>query len=134
MIDLIAHHRYREALPVLNKLLPKADEETTVHILKAFLRIGELPPSFNIEPYLQHKYWVVRSFSARLLKLSKKKSAIPLLEELTSDQNWWVRFHAAEALLSAGPEGPAILKRLAKGPHAEAAGISRYLLETSEVT
>ncbi|MDZ4132363.1 MAG: HEAT repeat domain-containing protein, partial [Dethiobacteria bacterium] len=135
MIDLLGFHRYREALPVLAKMLESRDEEIIVHVLKAFLRIGAVPEGFNLKPYLTHKYWVIRSFSAQVWKLTGDESALPLLKNMLSDRQWWVRFHAAEALRSGGEAGFAILKQLAAaaGEDRETA-ISRYILDINEVS
>lgn len=133
MIDLLGYFKYREALPVLQKILENTDEETTVHILKAFLSMGQTPANFNIEPYLEHHYWVVRNFSARVWQLTGDRQALPILERMLSDRNWWVRFHAAEALRSAGRTGLVILKQKTQGPDPNAAAISSYALSRSEV-
>ncbi len=128
MIDLLGFFKYREALPSLYSLTKKADPETMVHILKAFLSIGEVPDNFDLKPYLEHRYWVVRNFSARAWKLTDDRQAIPLLEKLLEDQNWWVRFNAAEALSEAGESGLEILRIKAEGPEESAASISSYVL------
>ena len=132
MIDLLGHFQYREALPLLKELLGKADEEVTVHILKAFLRLGEVPEGFDLKPFLKHHYWVVRNFSAKAWKLTGDREALPILEELLSDRNWWVRFHAAEALRSAGDAGQRLLEEKAKSEEQKAAEVSSYALQRSE--
>jgi len=132
MIDLLGYFRYREALPLLNQLLGKADEEVTVHILKAFLRLGEVPEGFDLKPFLKHHYWVVRNFSAKAWKLTSDREALPIMEELLGDRNWWVRFHAAEALRSAGNAGQSILIKNAREGEQKAAAVSSYALHQSE--
>ncbi len=132
-IDLLGNFRYREALPALGKLARFADQETMVHILKAFLRIGEMPPGFDIKPFLKHDYWVVRSFAAQVWKYSRDQEALPLLENLLSDPYWWVRYHAARALSEAGQNGKTLLKRKTTESAGAAADISRYILELNEV-
>ncbi len=133
MIDLLGSFKYREALPNLHGLINEADPETTVHILKAFLSIGEMPANFDLKPYLEHRYWVVRNFSARVWRLTGDREAIPLLEKLLEDQNWWVRFNAAEALYEAGESGLEILRLKAEGPEESAAAISSYVLSRKGV-
>ncbi|MGM0652019.1 MAG: HEAT repeat domain-containing protein [Bacillota bacterium] len=128
MIDLLGFFKYREGLPILHGLIKNADPETTVHILKAFLSIGEIPANFDLKPYLEHRYWVVRNFSARVWKLTGEQKAIPLLIKLLEDRNWWVRFNAAEALYETGQNGLEILKIMAEGPEESAAAISSYVL------
>jgi len=133
MIDLLGFFRYREALPTLHGLVKEADPETIVHILKAFLRIGEVPVNFDIKPYLEHPYWVVRNFSARVWRLTGDREVIPLLIKLLDDPNWWVRFNAAEALYEAGENGLDILRMKAEGPDEKSAAISSYVLSRKGV-
>ena len=128
MIDLLGFFKYREALPTLHHLIHEADPEATVHILKAFLGIGEVPANFDLKPYLEHRYWVVRNFSARVWKLTGDRKAIPLLIKLLEDRVWWVRFNAAEALYENGQNGMKILIMKAEGPEEDAAAISSYVL------
>ncbi len=130
--DLLGNFRYREALPALDKLARLADQETLVHILKAFLKIGEIPPGFDIKPYLEHEYWVVRSFAAQVWKFSRDQQALPLLENLLNDPYWWVRYHAAQALAEEGQSGKTLLKRKTAASAGAAADISRYVLELNE--
>ncbi|MFO7952497.1 MAG: HEAT repeat domain-containing protein [Bacillota bacterium] len=133
LIDLLGFFKYREALPLLQRRLERADEETTVHILKAFINMGELPANLDLKPYLEHRYWVVRNFSARAWQLSGDRQALPVLEKLLADRNWWVRYNAAKALRSAGQPGLEILKQKTAGADQEAAAISSYVLSRSEV-
>ncbi len=128
MIDLLGFFKYREALPTLQGLMKEADPETIVHILKAFLSIGEMPANIDLKPYLEHRYWVVRNFSARAWRLTGDRKAIPILEKLLQDQSWWVRFNSAEALSEAGESGLEILRIKAEGPEESAAAISSYVL------
>lgn len=132
MVDLLGHYRYSEALPVLNKLLKIADEEITVHILKAFVRTGEVPQNFEATPFLNHRYWVVRNFAVQTCRISRNPKAIPLLEKLLADRHWWVRYHSALALLSFGKAGYEILKRRAANTPGSAADISLYIIERGE--
>jgi hypothetical protein len=135
MIDLLGFHRYFEALPVLAKMLESRDEEIIVHVMKAFKRIGAVPDSFDLKPYLTHRYWVIRSFSAQVWKLTGNESTLPLLKDMLSDRQWWVRFHAAEALRSSGDKGFGILKQLAAAAGEDrATAISRYILDINEVS
>lgn len=129
MIDLLGHYRYREALPLLNRFLEIADEEITVHILKTFVRTGEVPENYRAVPLLNHSYWVVRSFAAQTCRIKKDPGIAPELEKLLGDSYWWVRYHSALALLDLGKVGYNMLKRRAAEPSGQAADISRYIIE-----
>ena len=134
LIDLLGHFKYIEAIPVLNRMLAKVDSETIIHILKAFLRLGQLPEKYDPKPYLLHQDWVVRSFAAQTTGLAKDMSAIILLDQLLEDEQWWVRYHAAKALLSLGEPGYSRLwQKQKKSPESKAAAISSYILAAKEV-
>ncbi len=133
MIDLLGFFKYREALPNLHVLLKEADPEATVHILKAFLSIGEVPANFDLKPYLEHRYWVARNFGARVWKLTGDRQAAKVLVKLLEDRNWWVRFNAAEALYEAKPGGQEVLRMKAAGSEEKSAAISSYVLSRREV-
>lgn len=128
LIDLLGHYQYREALPVLNRLLKKADTEIIIHIMKAFLRIGETPEGFDPKPYLKHDQWVIRNFASQVTELSKDRTAAEILDQLLEDEQWWVRYHAARALLALGEAGLSLLKSRSLGPETAASGISSYIL------
>lgn len=134
LIDLLGHYRYKDALPVLNRLFSRADTETTVHILKAFLRIGSLPDNYDPIPYLKHEDWVVRNFAIQTAELSQDEKVIPLLNQLLDDEQWWVRYHAARVILSFGDAGYRLLTQRADGSQSKAATIAAYILAVKEVS
>ena len=133
MVNLIGYYRYEKALPQLDNLLKSSDEETTVHILKTFMRIEKVPPNLDIKPFLTHYYWVIRSFGAQIWIFTGDSSALPQLEKMLSDRHWWVRFHTASALKKAGTNGLDILKRKTAEETGAAADISRYVINLKEV-
>ncbi len=134
LIDLLSHYRYNAALPILNRLFGKADTETTVHILKAYLRIGSLPEDYDPIPFLKHEDWVIRNFAIQVAELSPDERIIPLLDQLLDDEQWWVRFHAARAILTRGDAGYRLLTRRADGSETRTATIAAYILATKEVS
>ncbi len=134
LIDLLGHYRYAEALPVLNRLLAKADTETIVHILKAYLRIGKLPAEYNPGVYLKHEDWVIRNFAIQTTEMAPDKDLIPKLDQLLNDENWWVRYHAARALMAFGDAGHSLLILRADGSETESATIAAYVLASKEVS
>ncbi len=134
LIDLLSHYQYRKALPVLSRLLKQADSETTIHILKAFLRIGSLPDHFDPQPYLLHPDWVVRNFAVQAIELKKDQIFLPTLKKLLDDEQWWVRFHSAKVLLSFGEAGRNILKQSTNISDTRSAAIASYILSTERIS
>ncbi len=129
MVDLLGHYQYREALSILNRLLVMSDVEKIIHIMKAFLRIGELPCDFDPKPYLEHDDWVVRNFATQVTALSQDMEAVPILNQLLEDEQWWVRYNAANALINLGERGRNLLTSRANDPDSRVSGIASYILE-----
>lgn len=133
LIDLLSHYQYHQALPILHRLLYKADPETIVHILKAFLRIGSLPARFEPAPYLEHADWVIRNFAVQVTKLTNNVHYLPNIERLLADEQWWVRYNAAKVLLAFGEPGYDLLTRSADGSKTDSAEIAAYILSTERM-
>jgi hypothetical protein len=134
LIDLLGHYRYEAALPVLNRLFERVDTETSVHILKAFLRIGSLPEEYDPKFYLNHEDWVIRNFAVQVTELAQDESIIPLLDQLLDDEQWWVRYHAARVILTLGDAGYRQLTLRADDSKTRAATIAAYMLASKEVS
>lgn len=80
-------------------LAPLLDPQEDIESLIAAIRLfqGEV----GIEPLLRladHPDWRVRAQVARALSYVGSSSTLPLLVELTTDREWWVRFRSAQAL------------------------------------
>lgn len=52
----------------------------------------------------------VRLIALHCLSILRSNEAIPVLTECLSDDNWWIKVSAAEALKRLGPKGVAVLK------------------------
>lgn len=82
--------------PLLVPLLhPQEDIESLIAAIRLFQ--GEQ----GIEPLLRlahHPDWRVRAQVARALAYVGQPATLPLLVELTTDREWWVRFRSAQAL------------------------------------
>ncbi len=62
----------------------------------------------------QHPTWYVRMQAAKLLGRVGQPHDVPVLEQLLADREWWVRYRAAQALVSLPFLGPAGLRDLRK--------------------
>ena len=72
--------------------------------------------------------WEVRAQAAACAGKLGSLDALEKLEHLLRDEQWWVRYHAAEALYRLGAKGMAALWAAANGPVARAAEIAHGLL------
>ncbi len=112
-IGVLAEYRYTQAAETLVRLSNAGvSDETTIHILKALVRMDLSPAGLRLCHLLRHPHWVVRSFAARLWGIEGHEELAPAVERLLNDPNYWVRHHASRALaaavvtIPAAPEQP----------------------------
>lgn len=60
--------------------------------------------------------WPVRAQAANALGMIGDVSTVSALENLATDQEWWVRLNACRALINIGPEGEKALVRTLENP------------------
>lgn len=66
----------------------------------------------RIAALTQHDAWFVRMQSAKVLGRVGQQEHLSLLEALLSDREWWVRYRAAQAIVSLPFLGPNQLRKL----------------------
>ncbi|GEM_PF-4504772 len=131
-IDFLAYFNYLPADRTIQKIMELSDiEEVTIRCLKALERIASPETATSLVLFLQHENWIVRSQSAKALGSVNPEAYLDELHHLLSDQNWWVRFRAGEALLKAGSQGLERLKQLTE-QEGEPAEMAVYMLERLE--
>ncbi len=89
--------RERREPAVLSAALKVCPDQSTVP------RIGEL---------VEHEAWYVRMQAARLLGRIGQPHQVPMLERMLTDPEWWVRYRAAQSLVSLPFMGPGALRGL----------------------
>ncbi len=77
--------------------------------LKMMMGYGGLP---RIAELAVHESWLVRLGVAELLGRAGARQHLPLLEALLNDQQWWVRYRAAQSIVSLPFLGPNSLHQL----------------------
>jgi HEAT repeat protein len=82
--------------PVLTRLL----RHESVDVLTAGLRLATHPDLLeHVRPHLTHADWRVRVLVAKALSRIGDKSDVERLMDLLNDEQWWVRYRAAHALV-----------------------------------
>ena len=99
LVDIIAYFRYREANELLFRVMDECgNDEVTIHVLKAMLRLKPPGAAQHIAHLLEHPNWVIRSQAARVMGVLGEREYRGQLERLLGDGEWWVRHYAIEAL------------------------------------
>lgn len=102
MVDILGYYRYTEAVPQLEKILTKVDDnEVIIHVFKALSRIG-YPVKLSLQPFITHKNWIIRSQASKYIGKIQDDTYREDMKVLLKDENWWVRFYAAKALYNLG--------------------------------
>lgn len=72
---------------------------------------GYREPS-RIEELTAHESWIVRLRTAQLLGRCGRDVHLPMLENLLTDKEWWVRYRAAQSIVSMPFMGPNAIRQL----------------------
>lgn len=110
IIDLLGEMGLTEAGPELHKKLRQQVEgetncETVVRIVRSLGLIGYSQALPDITRLLHHEKWFIRSQVAKTLGELKSEKMVMALSEAMSDDNWWVRHNAGEAMCKLGIVG-----------------------------
>ena len=125
IIDLLGYYRHFEVIKYLENLLKESEsEEVIIHIFKALARM-EMPVDVDLSPFLISESWVIKSQAAKYIATVRDKKYVAEIKNLLTDDNWWVRYHAARALFNLGEVD--LLERIATNDDI-AANMSRYIL------
>ena len=79
--------------------------------LKLFSGFGGVP---RLAWLTQHEAWFVRMQAAKVIGRVGQEEHLSLLESLLDDQEWWVRYRAAQSIASLPFLGPNQLRKLQK--------------------
>jgi HEAT repeat protein len=66
----------------------------------------------RIEALARHEIWFVRMQAAKVLGRIGQKKHLDLLESMLEDREWWVRYRAAQSIVSLPFLGPNALRQL----------------------
>ena len=102
MVDILGYYRYFDAAPQLENALQQTDNnEVIIHIFKALAQL-EYPVSIALTPFLSHPDWIIRSQAVKYIGKMQDRTYNEEVKELLKEDNWWVRYYAAQALYLIG--------------------------------
>jgi hypothetical protein len=107
-----ADSAYAGDINAVAEMLLKSRHEPA--LLSAALKAarGRICPERILE-LTRHEVWYVRMQAATFLGRAGRIEDLKVLEPLLSDQQWWVRYRAAQALVASPFLGPNALRRIA---------------------
>ncbi|GEN56578.1 hypothetical protein GCM10012290_12510 [Halolactibacillus alkaliphilus] len=131
-LEELGKRNYMKSIYWIKCMLTQSEKELRIAALKASYSLGDI----GDESYLQGLYqlqtdpeWEVRAFLAKFLMKVNRSPAIDILTNLMSDQNWYVRYNASNALLAQGEKGELALMELLKSEDAFARDAAHAVLQ-----
>ncbi|MGM0437473.1 MAG: HEAT repeat domain-containing protein [Bacillota bacterium] len=128
-IDVLGYYRFKRSKGILKRILTGDkkyyNDEVLIHIFKTLVKI-EVSLNVDLNKFLDHSNWVIRSQTARYVGKIKDGNYSDELISLLNDEKWWVRYYAAEALFKIGKKD--LLKEISKTDQ-KRAEISNYVID-----
>ncbi|GAE25426.1 hypothetical protein JCM9140_1421 [Halalkalibacter wakoensis JCM 9140] len=98
LLDIAMETKEQSFLPFFDQLLFSEFQEVRVRALKAISEYEHTSKEEELTIFHQSEFWVERMMFARVAGQLKRKRYSSALVTLLSDESWWVRQAAAEAL------------------------------------
>ncbi len=92
----------RELCPAVLPYLDSDNNNLLIDAVRTLGRLGYRPAEEKIRGFTNHSSWGVRSVAVTALARIAPKASYSDLLRCLCDREWWVRFHAAEALAEGG--------------------------------
>ena len=87
-----------ELCPLVAEYLTSENMNLDIDVIRTLGNLGYTPAADAIREYTNHEQWSVRSVAVSALAELEPDSCYDQLLRGLCDPEWWVRFHAAEAL------------------------------------
>lgn len=101
LMRLVGLLERREAITLVQSILKnESDPELLAAALAAVRGLGAAECLEAVREYLDHPSWQVRVQAVNALGSLAGEQDVPALEASLSDENWWVRYRSAQALVS----------------------------------
>ncbi len=133
LIELVGNWRDHRMVETLREMLLTDDVDIICRTMKALILIGDSDSLPYILQYSDDPRWEVRALVARAIGKLDFGEATGILRQLLSDEGYWVRRNAAEALAELGADGRIVLDDYNILKDRFASDIARYQLERAGV-
>ncbi len=114
-------------IPAITRHAGSPSIDVRAEAMRALTAIGHPAAEATVLHSLEDESWEVRTEAAICAGRILLSNAVPLLRRRLSDQEWWPRFRAAEALRAIGGPGKRVLENTRQG-RGRAAKISDMVL------
>jgi len=128
----IGSEEMTELCPLVVPFLHSENANVLIDSIRALGRLHYAGGVEEIREYTKHPQWSVRSTAVTALSKIAPEDCYEDLLRCLCDREWWVRFHAAEALYSL-PGHPALMEDVQALGDRFAYEMMRYIRERSEL-
>ncbi len=104
-IEILGKRQIVKAIPYIEKYFDVEEDELRIKALKAIAEIGMTTREERIIEFLYSNNWTETMYAIKVIHYCSIRKAIPLLMDLLSNNNWWIRLRSTEALYSFGKIG-----------------------------
>lgn len=116
-----------QSVDTLIALMDNTNTDIGANAIIALGKIGDERAAGAIAHHLNSPHSTIRVQAAKTLGILQVLSSLPQLVEKLNDEDWWVRFYAAEAIYHFGDKGIAALKAIST-QHNNAGIIAQQML------
>jgi len=119
---------------VASELLENLYSPSFMRKIAAVKALGQIAaPEFthSLIGELKNPDWRIRAVTAKALGEAQNTAALPALKEAVGDENWWVRYNAARAIIKMGNYKD-LVQEIFSGEDPFAKDMLRYVLKTAE--
>ena len=111
-ISFCGEDKYLDQLPFVEEMLTDNRKEVRLKALKSISSYQYTSKQENLTEFFQSEHWEERMYAAKITGIMSLQKLSRELISLMSDEVWWVRFAAAEALWKL-PDGEILLEFVA---------------------
>jgi HEAT repeat protein len=113
--NFLSEFQYKEAVPTIVRMLQvEISQQVIASCLKALGDLGDESALNNVLPFLEHENFILRIEALHAVAKAGGVAYLQYVERRFSDENWWVRREAAQAMAGMGKKGISRLKAVAE--------------------
>lgn len=101
----LSSHAQPNMDPILHELVDSADKEVRIKVVKLLCRDVRYLTDKNVNLFMTHPDWELRSIMAKAIGALGLSQYIPLLKRAVKDPHWWVAHNSTNSLAQLQVEG-----------------------------
>ena len=113
--NFLSEFKYKEAVPTIVKMLQvETSQQVIASCLNALRYLGDASVLNSVLPFMEHENFTLRIEALHAVAKAGGVAYLQYVERRFSDENWWVRREAAQAMAAMGKKGISRLKAVSE--------------------